>query len=264
MHSDTTPSTASGKALAVSCGLVLLLALACVLWRWAGERDAIAERLERVGSALSRLETLLASAARDEGLRWQDLGRQLEAATHRDAALVDLLDRPREALGGGQVDELGDARSPSVDATAAESTDASLESDPPPENAPADLESLPPLPGGRNPEVVLDLELDEFLKDRDLNPDGRNFDRLEAAQARLHLARAKARAEVLQAEILVGVTEAMARLAERGAFVDYAPGERYENPDGLLTTAEEIAGGGVRMYYLSRDEFASLYAMRAE
>jgi hypothetical protein len=235
------------------------LALAVTLWRWSGERNAVADQLSAAVSTLQRIESLFTREFREEELRWKGLRDNLNEAREERGRLLATLEagsRPQLPAAAGAAatgEQLPVSEGPG-------SLESSVESG----SEPLDLEKFPDIPGGRNPQVVLELDIDGFLADPELNPKQKTLTRLEASQARLELARARARTAVLDAEIRLGLVQAMDRLREKAAYVDYADGECYENPERVLTVGEENPGGGVRMYYLSEDEFPDLYARRRE
>jgi hypothetical protein len=127
-----------------------------------------------------------------------------------------------------------------------------------------DLGSLPELPEGLNPEVLLHMDLSSLVADEKLELFSRELDQVSLTRAHLDLLRARERVNVLEGEILLELTEARERLRSEGRFVEYAVGEPYETLEGALTAGEETSSGGVRMFYLAPEEFAGIHQKRAE
>jgi hypothetical protein len=127
-----------------------------------------------------------------------------------------------------------------------------------------DIASLPELPEGLNPEVLLRRDLSSLLEDARLEVSSRELDQVSLTRAHLELLRARERVNVLEGEILLELTEAREPLRSEGRFVEYAAGEPYETLEGALTAGEETSSGGVRMFYLDPEEFAGIHQKRAE
>lgn len=104
--------------------------------------------------------------------------------------------------------------------------------------------------------------LESLLEDPRFNPTGRKFLRAESFALNAELVRARAQIEILDAEISAATTAGMETLRERGAYLEYAEGEKYDTVPGVLTAGEEMPHGATRMFYLYPDEFGEIYEKR--
>jgi hypothetical protein len=128
-----------------------------------------------------------------------------------------------------------------------------------------EIARLPPLPPGTNAACVIrEQSLVDIFHNPTFNPSGKRLSRLEAARARVELARARARQEVLDAEVSLRFAEGMDQLTVEGAYVDYGPGERFETVKGVLTGGQELPDGGTRMFHYYPEEFPEIYDKRQE
>jgi len=84
----------------------------------------------------------------------------------------------------------------------------------------------------------------------------------ELADIRVEYARARGEFAVLEGEMYRELTYARADLRNRGDYVEYSPGESYVTVPDMLTAAESLPGGVVRMCYLDPGEFPELYEAR--
>jgi hypothetical protein len=177
--------------------------------------------------------------------------------------------RSRALLGGlrsqldGLSSELRRGGSPTSvqDAQAPETPGPGRDDEPP--LADVSLEALPPLPENVDPEVLVrSLKLHEFFGDPKFNPGGRELDRLEQQRAINVVDRARAMAGIIDSDIKLSLLEAMQRMAQTGDYVDYAKGERRQPVKGVITTAEPLPGGGIRMFYCFPEEHPALYDLK--
>lgn len=126
-----------------------------------------------------------------------------------------------------------------------------------------DLENLPSLPDGIRPEAVVAKDIGSILEDPELNPKGKQLSRIEGVAASAVLTQAQCRMKILESEISVAVTNGVEKLREKGAFIDYAKGEKYDKAPGVVT-AGEATENGLRMFYLYPEEFPEVYDKKTE
>jgi hypothetical protein len=141
-----------------------------------------------------------------------------------------------------------------------------IEEETTPENNEANEGELPPLPQGLNPVDVLrtSSDLKAIVQDPRLNPAQRELNRADKFKLHAEFVHAKAKIEMLEADIHVAITGGIERMREHGEYIEYENGENYRTEPGVLTAGEETPDGGVRMFYLYPDDFAGVYSKRAE
>jgi hypothetical protein len=127
-----------------------------------------------------------------------------------------------------------------------------------------DLEGLPALPEGLNPESCLDIEQLPDLVTRYRTDPERRLVGLDLYTAMNILAEARARVDVLKSRMSLEKARAAEKLLERGDYVDYARGEKYHTEPGLITYGHDLGERGMRMFYLYTEEFPEMYAMEKE
>jgi hypothetical protein len=193
------------------------------------------------------------------------LERRLELGSGRQAAALRALEETQGMLRAGvesMLSLLQGHESPGESVPGL--LTASAEQVSPRENEEA-LDVLPALPEGlAASDLLRKIDLKQFFADPAFNPRGKILSRVERARALSEVDCARARIEILHAEARVAVTEAIEKLRERGEYIDYASGERYETEQGVITAGEEIEGAGTRLFYLRREEFPAIYERREE
>ncbi len=119
--------------------------------------------------------------------------------------------------------------------------------------------NLPPIPEGISPESTVSRELSEILANEKLNPTKRKkLSSIDGAEALLELARVQSALRVLDSEILFETARGMEVLRQKGAYIEYAPGERYEVLEGVKTAAE-VEEEITRMFYFYPEQFPGIY-----
>jgi hypothetical protein len=239
MHRPIT--IASTLVLAVLLGALSLLYL----------REARAARQERQ-RALEALGELSGDCVQKLDLRAGELRSALAASERRETEMIGLLGKLARSL---------EAAPPAPAPSSAEPA--------PPQ---PELDSLKPPPPAL-PEIPAGLDLQTFIAGAgdlkalaaspEVNPTGRTLSRVERLELLAEVQESQAALEALDAEVKVAVARGVETLRERGDFIEYRKGERYETSPGVLTAGEETEGGGVRMFYLHPEELQEVYDKKA-
>jgi len=218
--------------------MVVALSYVCLLqWR------SLREREHGVGVALSRGLAQIEQRIEVSNARWQSLIDSVvkEGRMARD---VPGMAQSRNARDGAPVKDVEQRASvdDSTDRIGAE-----------------DLSALPTVPKGVVPERLVRRDLMAILADPVVNPSGKKLDTLESARVRAELVRAKSLLDILDSEIRLDYNLGMEELRTESEFIEYAPGQKYQTFEGVLTAGEVIPNGGMRMFYLYPERFPQVY-----
>jgi len=222
----------------LAAAMVFSLSLICLL-QW----KSLKEREHGVAAALTRGLRELDQRLDVSNSRWQSL---FESTRREERSRAEAV---QPTVAQGTKDDIleKDAESPVADEPVADQGNSE------------DLSALPPIPAGVSARNVVSRDLMEILSDPVLNPKGKKLTMVEASRAQAELVRAQSLTSILEAEIRVEYNVGMEELKAQGEFIEYAPGEKRQTFEGVVTTGEIIPGGGVRMFYLYPERFPEIY-----
>lgn len=217
-------------------------------------REARAARRERQ-QALDAFQRMSGDYVQKLELRSGELRSALVASERRENEMLGVLARLTGGLGKSSeaADEAGNE---TPDDTTEESIAAPAQPPPP----------LPEIPEGVEPQAFLStaMDLKSLASDLRFNPEARQLSRVDRLELMAEVKKSQAKVDVLDAEVKLAVAKGIEVLRERGDYVQYKKGERYETTPGTLSAGEETEDGGVRMFYLHPDEFQDVYTRKIE
>jgi hypothetical protein len=133
----------------------------------------------------------------------------------------------------------------------------------PEEAIPADGD-LPPLPQDVDPLILKSLSVHDLVRDRRLNPDNKQPNRLTTARIYGALLFGKQELERIEHRRQVGVIEAADALDANGECVHYGLGETPVPAGSGTLTAGVPTADGTKVFYLTRERFQNIYGLNEE